>query len=372
MPLYGTFDTIQLADLTQWIQGSRLDGTLTVTVDTEDTYLVFEDGDLVALGSDDPLRRDLGQELLARGLVSEPDLHEVLRGSGGGAEAVTALLEAGIVDEEQVAEVQREHALETVLDLFFHTSGSFHFSSGEGGGLLDEAARPETTPLQRPIATRELLVEAMRRLDEWHRMREVIPSQCSVVRALEGESDVPAWRDLRALGAPVSVEALCLRLNASRYEVYRQLYGLHSEGLVAFDELGGGQSDHARLGPVHVLVDNARLLIEEKQFDEAREVLSTAVNLNPDSGEARELLRELRRLQLEHLYQQLQPHRVPLLTAAAQRLDSMDLGPREKYLISRLEGGHDVATLVVATPLGELETLRILSKLLHAGIVRLS
>ena len=42
MPLSGTFDTMQLTDVIQWLHSTRQSGTLTVSVDLEDTHLVFK------------------------------------------------------------------------------------------------------------------------------------------------------------------------------------------------------------------------------------------------------------------------------------------------------------------------------------------
>jgi hypothetical protein len=327
MPLHGTFDTIQLADVVQWIHASRISGTLSVSVETDETYLVFENGDLAAVGSDEP----------------------------------------------SAAAVSAGQVFETVLDLFFHEEGSFHLStSPASAGFLAEPGGSRMTALPAPIPTAEMLVEAMRRIDEWRRFREIMPSSYTVVAAAGGTSDNPAWLELRRAGEPLSVGALCLRLPLSRFAVHRLLFEAHQQGLVVVDRLGGGQSGPAHPIPLNTLIDSARVLLEEQQFDEAREILTTALGLDPDATVARSLLRELRQAQLGYLYQQIPPHRVPVVAASRAQLAAMDLSPREAFLVSRLSGRIDVATLVVATPLGEIETLRILRKLLHAGVARLT
>jgi hypothetical protein len=109
--------------------------------------------------------------------------------------------------------------------------------------------------------------------------------------------------------------------------------------------------------------------LEARQFEEARALLLAAANLDPDNAGTRELLRELR---LEHkafLYQQLKPSWIPKLSVPRSQLADLALGPREQYLLTRLKAGLDVATLALTTPLGEMETLRALFKLRHAGII---
>ncbi|HUU21066.1 MAG TPA: DUF4388 domain-containing protein [Phycisphaerae bacterium] len=373
MPLHGTFDTIQLADVVQWIHGSRISGILSVAVETEETYLVFENGDLAAVGSDDSLRLDPAQTLLARGVIDAAALQAALAGAGSGGGALALLVDDGRVDAATAAAIQVEHVFETVLDLFFHEEGSFHLStSPASSGLLAEFGGPRMNALPEPIPTAEMLVEAMRRIDDWRRFRVIMPSAYTVVRGLEGDSENPVWRELRRIGEPLSVGALCLRMPLSRYDVHRLLFEAHQQGIMAVDQLGGGEPDHTHLGPVGTLIESARVLMDEQQFDEAREVLSTVGSLDPDATEARLLLRDLRQTQLAYLYEQIPPHRVPVVNASREQLATMDLAPREAYLVSRLTGRLDVATLVVATPLGEIETLRILRKLLHAGVARLT
>jgi hypothetical protein len=370
MPLYGTFDTMQLAYLAQWIHGAKVTGTLTISVETEETYLVFRRGELIAVASDDPLRLDLGQVLLSRELITEDQLHDALRAAGKERSLIDALISGRMLSEREAVEIQADYAFETVLDLFFHDTGSFHFSTAESSqGLLGSVEIPRTNVLKRPISTQKMIIEAMRRLDEWNRIREAFPSSYVVVHALPGESDNPVWKELSAAGEPLSVGTLCLRMGGSRYDVFRNLHEAYAQGLIGRDPMMAGEAAESHLGPLDVLIDNARLLITERQFDEAREVLSTAIALNPKSEIARELLRKMRADHLEYLYQLVPPHKVPLLASTKDELAELQLNPRETYLASRINGRLDVATLVVATPLGELETLRILRKLVHAGIV---
>jgi hypothetical protein len=371
MPLFGTFDTMQLSDLAQWIAETKQSGTLIITVDADETYLVFDRGDISAVGSGGPLSMDVGQILLARRAVTEAQFAAAVAGAGRNRGVDDVLVEQGAVTRERADELVRDHAFTAVLDLFFHEEGGFHFSAASAAGPIALEDRPETKALDRPISTKKLALEAMRRLDDWGRIRTVLTSNLTVVYARDGDSTSAVWRELRELGGPLAIGDLCLRLRMSRFSVYKELYDLHAEGLVAIDPMTLVVGSAGGLGPVGVLVENARLLLQEEQFDEAREVLSTALSLEPEHREARELQRRLRQAQLAYLYEQIPPHRVPVLAVAPGVVGSLKLTPKENYLLSRLDGKWDVATLVVATPLGELETLRMLKKLLHAQIARL-
>jgi hypothetical protein len=327
----------------------------------------------VAIGSDDPLRLDLGRVLLSRGFINEEQLHEAAKKIQGGDTLVEALADIGAMEESDIARAQVEHTFETVLDLFFHMQGSFHLSTaGSSEGILEGSPDiSQASFFKKPIDTHELIFEGMRRLDEWTRFLEIFPNAYVVVQALEGRSNNTAWKELREIGAPLSVGELCLRLGGSRYDVYKKLYEAYNLGLIGLDLMPTGKSGQAHLGPVEMLLQNARVLLSEQQFDEARTILSTASNLDPDNRQIRTMIKQIREVQVAHLYQEIAPHKIPVLAVQREDLVNFQLSPRETFMASRLNGKWDVATLVVSTPLGELETLRTLRKFIHAGIARI-
>ncbi|HOX45414.1 MAG TPA: DUF4388 domain-containing protein [Myxococcota bacterium] len=374
MPITGTLDMMPLCDLMQWIHSAQKTGTLTVTVDTQETYLTFQHGQLEAFGTDDPLRTDLGQMLLGRGLLGEAELQAALRLVRVERGLADVLAQTGLLGAEQIAAVQIDHALETVLDLFFQNEGSFHFTNRSSPSILSLPETPLVNRLGRPIPTGELLMEGMRRVDEWARIREVFPSLLVLVAA-RLPLDAAAARnrviqELLQIGHPISVGELCLRLGGSRFRIHQELFAAQQAGSLAVEKPPSGPSTATPTNPVELLLQTAEALLQEEQFDEAKEVLGTAANLDPDHPRPHQLLQQAREAQLQHLYQQVPPHRVPVLAVPHEKLSEYALGPRETYLASRLNGHLDVATLVVATPVGELETLRVLAKLLHAGLVK--
>jgi len=372
MPLSGTFETMQLTDVIQWIHATSQSGTLTLSVDLEDTHLIFEQGEVVAVGTEDPLRLDLGQTLVARGVIDEEQLAHALRRSEGDRTVVDVLVQSGALDADDVGRYQMEHIFDYALDLFLHEDGSFLFShAASSHQLLFPTEFPAENLLEHPISTQQLLMDAMRQLDEWQRIQAVFPNPYVIVHALEGTSDNRVWKELHRAGGLLSVGELTLRVGRSRFFVHKLLYEAYQSGLVAIDEQSSMPADATRDEPLEMLLRNARILLGEHQHEEARQVLATALNVEPNNREARTLLGELRGAHLASLYQLVPPHRVPVLALAPDALADLDLTPRERYLASRLDGRWDVASLVVATPLSELDTLRTLKKFLHAGIARL-
>ncbi|MBN2717668.1 MAG: DUF4388 domain-containing protein [Deltaproteobacteria bacterium] len=369
MALFGTFDTMPLTDVIQWILQSLASGRLVVTLDMEETTLIFKDGDLVSI-TGESLRFDLGHYLLRQKKITEDDLQTLMQPRSELGSMKARMVSHGILEYSSLVAYERSYAMELLLDLVFATDGSFHFTPGENEKLLDEEVEGHTMRLEKPISTKNALLDVMRRMDEWNHIREVFPSNLTVVSAV-GESDNFFHKALTDIGIPIAIGDLCMRLELGRFVVYEHLYALNRKGLLTIDRISEGHDNHEALGPIRQLIENAEVLLSENQFEEARELLSTILGLEPENSEARKLARKLREEHLKYLYQQIPPHLTPVLTIPRVEFNLMPLSQKELFLGSRLNGKWDVGMLVVSTSLGELDTLRVLRKLIHAGIARL-
>src|SRR5262245_56395368 len=133
------------ADLLQWLGDARRSGTLAVALEFEERYLRFEDGRIVAYGSDDPMARDLGRLSLQRGLCDEPELLSAVELQAKNHMPLSDVLVAtGAVEAEMLDKAVRTHVEETVLGLFLWPDGRFNFTEAGGGpGPHDEWMPPE-------------------------------------------------------------------------------------------------------------------------------------------------------------------------------------------------------------------------------------
>ena len=119
-------------------------------------------------------------------------------------------------------------------------------------------------------------------------------------------------------------------------------------------------------------MQNGRVLLDEHQFDEAVALLRGALHLDPGREDARELLQRAWQEQLADLYQTIPPYKVPSLRVTREQLAALPLTARERHLAERINGRWDVGALVVVTPVGELEAMRTLKKLIHVGVIALA
>jgi hypothetical protein len=77
-------------------------------------------------------------------------------------------------------------------------------------------------------------------------------------------------------------------------------------------------------------------------------------------------LKSSREAQLHALYVDLPPRAVPRQLRAPR---GAPLSTKERRVLSQVNGRWDVGALALTTGVGELETLRALRRLVHAGLV---
>ena len=370
MSLGGAFATMPFPDLMQWLGEARRSGTLVVTLDFEERYFHIREGALVALGSDDPRSRDLARLLLARGLIDELRLRRALATKERtGRSLRSVLLHDGHVPAAALAQVVRAYAKDVALQIYLWHEGRFVFT--EGRTVLPELDAERELIVDPPVPVKELILDGVRRIDEWRRMAEILPNDYTVVFALGGAADLPVLEQLSVSGEPVALGDLYLTLGRPRFQIMEELYEAWRRGLLAVD----GVPEQIALGqhhsPTDVLVQSAHTLLDEKQFEEGAALLRSVLDLDPYHVKARELLARARNEQLEELYRQLPPYKIPRAVVLRDAATVQALSGRERYLFARLDGHRDVATLTVMTPMGELETLRALKHFHHVGIITL-
>jgi hypothetical protein len=374
--LTGTFATMPFADLLQWVSDARLSGTLSVALEFEERYLRFVDGQIAAYGSDDPMARDLGRLCLLRGLCDEAALLRAVEQQRTSQMPLgDVLVSVGAVTHERLEAAVQGHIEETVLGLFLWPEGRFSFST-EAPLDAEAAYMPPEYELAEPIATRQILMEGMRRLDEWTRIVKILPSDEVQLHALGPAPELPILEEIAAHPEPPTLGQLLAEQNDSRFAVCAQLFQAFERGLVAVEAPTAeatARAERTARGSTTVahLVQAAGTMVDEGQHEEAAALLRSALTLDPFRSDARVLLARTRAAQLEALYDALPRERVPRVAMAEGRWKRMALSKRERRVVAHVNGRWDVAALALTTGFGELETLRALRHLLHVGVIAL-
>lgn len=183
MSLQGAIEEMGLGAVIQTLSLNRYRGTLRIeTEDVGSQFFFISEGEIVLVRqvTREPVR--LGDLLIRAGKISEGDLTEALseqKRQRGTKRLGKTLADMGKISQDEIENAVRNKFEEDFLDLFLLDSGRFEFIFG----LTPEALFAPDEKLERiTLHTSSLMMEAMRRLDEWQGMIEGLGSLDTIYR----------------------------------------------------------------------------------------------------------------------------------------------------------------------------------------------
>jgi len=365
MSLTGNLRTMDLPEILQWISTGRKTGTLHIERRSVHKRIVFKDGVIHSSTSNDP-RESMGQFLIRDRHVTEEQLFRaLLRQETEGRLLGAILVGDGVLSEEDVRNSLESKAEETIYDLFLWTEGKFEFKDGE---------MPANILVHVEMGVTSVIMEGIRRVDEWRRIKEVFPSMGTSFRVLVAGPPVddPAEQQALALaGAGKTLSEMSLEMRRSEFETAALLLDLYNRGMVAVDRVKEDMPDDA-VGSIQDLLSAARLRITERRWDVAIQTFEKVLaldHLNQDAkkgliavGEARKKDRILRTVPLDN---------VPVMKMDVISLTRQDFDPREGFVLSRVNGEWDVRSILKLCPMSEEDALLIFARLLERKVIEL-
>lgn len=239
----GIHDVFQLLDL------SRKTGTLHVSSELRDNSgrVLFRMGKVVGANIKSNPHR-IGDLLLRKGKASEPDIERALgaqREAGGRRRVGDYLIDFGVISAKELEREVRAQIEAVVFELLSWSEGFFRF---EDGGT------PEHEGSIAQISTESLLMEGARRIDEWSRIADRVPSlQCVPMLAPVSEDEAPRmdllpgeWEVLATIDGTMDLRQIAETLVRSDFDVARIVYGLVSTGVVELKALPRAASRASR------------------------------------------------------------------------------------------------------------------------------
>jgi hypothetical protein len=326
--LSGDFATYPLADLLQWLDLSRRAGVLEIEGGGATFWIEVRERTIVA--------------------AARPPLPGGLQGL------------SGWLPLEDPETLWPEACYDRLVDLFvLPANGRFSFAT-DGAGFDDGVA------LQRGV--NEVLIEGLRRLDEWPRLDRSYPDDAAALTLTgKGNALTPGLSAvMEAARKGLSLAQARLGLGLSRPAMLRRVEALREVGLVGVD------GAKVAPDPVSALIGKAQVLVRERQFDEAALVFRSLIAADPGDRRVRHLLREAERDQVAALYEELKPFAVPTLRGGEAALKGRRLDVTDREVMGRINGRWDVASIALASPLREVETLKSLRKLFRLGLLDLA
>ncbi len=370
MSITGNLETMNLAELLQWLANNRQTGTLNISNGTIEKRIYLREGTILSSSSSDP-RRLLGHFLVSKGVITEEILAQAMtvQEQHGGLLG-EILVESGAVGQVTLDRMLRLNAEENICDLFAWQEGSFEFLDGE---LPDH----ELVSLSSNITG--LIMEGMRRIDHTAAMKEVIPSpQCvpvAVAPLLDGDELDPGWRGvLAAVDDDRSIEDICLHTHSSEFFVCQVLHRKITDGklkIVRPRVIESGAQIVAEKVPGTSEVPKAEALIGEamnylkaEDYESAVRHLRAAASLEPDNRDLR-LVIEQKEAAIRKAIAEggVRPDCVPVLESTFDELKALRFSPGEGFILSRINGKSDIRSMAKISPLSELDALLVFWKL---------
>lgn len=367
-----------LPDILQWLASGKHTGTLIISKGAVENKIFFREGVVLSSSSSDPTGF-LGHFLVSKGVITEADLEKAVAVQAEEKKLLGEILvERGTVGQETLDRMLQLKAEENIYDLFAWEEGQFIFRDGE---LPDH----DLVPLAADVTG--LVLEGMQRLDEWDNIRTVIPSvQCVPVAVAplvtDDELDL-GWRGvLEAVNDDRSVEEICLQTHSNEFFVSRVLYQMALEErlkivrprIVTADRRAALGSEEKSAGPpsAETLVAEAHSNLRAGVYEPAARYLRAAASLEPHNRELALVVGELEgeiRAGLEADGVEL--GRVPVLETTLDDLRSMSFSPEEGFILSRINGTSDIASIIKISPLPELDSMLVFWNLSRSSHIRL-
>ena len=173
--LRGNLEDFGIGEVFQLIGQQRKTGVLEISNDAARVQLRFDAGAVVSAA---PLGEQpgaaLGEMLVRRGCLQPEALASALADCGATLERLGQhLVDRGLVSKAELDETEEVLTSETLFDLLRENRGSFHF-----------AAQP--VPHERDPGTllgaEEILMEGLRKVDEWRTLARTLPPEDAVLR----------------------------------------------------------------------------------------------------------------------------------------------------------------------------------------------
>jgi hypothetical protein len=266
MSLAGNLRTMSLPDILQWIAAGRKTGTLHLERRSIDKRIIFSEGSIFSSWSNDP-RESLGQFLIRDRHVTEEQLFRALLAQEKEGRLLGSILVSeGTLTEEKLKATLNAKVDETIYDLFLWTEGQFEFKDNE---------IPEDVLIHVDMPVTRVILEGIRRVDEWERIREVFPSMRTSFRAKWIPHAVEDPDERHALGLVASgkcIAEMSLEMRRSLFDAASLMFDLLKRGAVTVDKVETEPKDAASEDPLPAIrerLTHAYQHLQDRRYDDA-------------------------------------------------------------------------------------------------------
>ena len=370
MGLEGNLSTVVFPDILQLLAAGRKTGILHVR-DSRGVVkkIFFQDGRICSTSSSDPMEY-LGHFLISRGYLTEEQLNKAMETQlQTGIKLGKILVMVGILEEAELSAMLTLKAEETLYGLFLWEDGKFSF---------EDLPAIEDDMIHISLDVTGLIMEGIRRKDEWARIRALLPSPRTVLARTERLPGLDLAPDgsfprrvYDAVDGNKCLEEIALHLHATDFQVSEAAFRLCSAGCLVPSGEKPSPEEITYTAIQRRLLDEAAQALEERRFEEAVRLYRYLLKTMPDDEEVHRGLALAERGASQAFFQDVVPLDTVLeLAVPLEKLAQQDLTPQEGFLASRVNGTWDIASILKVSPLTEGEALRAFRRLIEKGILR--
>jgi len=392
MGIVGNLKTMQLEELLQWLSQSKKNGTLQINNGKVEKKIFFKDGRIISSASTNP-EENLGHFLVSHGLINELELTKAIELQEQTHMLLGKILvTTGAIEEKALHRLLRLKAEESIYNIFSWGEGEFRF--------LDDSL-PESALVPMNLDVTAIVLEGVQRVDEWRRIRKVIPTSEAIpvaVTEFDGaELDPGARQILELINDERTVEEIQLQTHSSEYHVCRVLFEQYQQGRLkiikprwktrsgevtlaapttpaAVPANAANTASSAGSEPLGApsLLKTAQAYMQQRNYEQALRHLRAAKSLEPESKEVQEAMQKGEKTMREELERAgVTLTSVPKLAISMEQLTTVKISPQEGFMLTRINGSYDIQSIVKITPMPQLDALLVFWKLHQAGHIKL-
>ena len=380
MGVSGNLKTMLPGDLLQWLSLGQKTGTLVVSNGIVEKKVFFRRGRVISSASNDP-REYLGQFLMSHGFLTEPELKkamEVQQQSRILLGKILVMIDA--ISEDDLVRLMRRKAEEEIYDIFLWREGEFRF-------VDDELPPYDMIPLQ--VDVTGIIMEGTRRVDEWARIREIIPDE-ALVPVIEqpithyADLDEAEQTIVNAIDGKRTIAEIILESRSSAFRVAETLYSLARESCVKLLDVSPQHApftEEAVELPMPELTEDdeivsllarAQSALKAKDYEKVQRLLKAAQNLDPTHPKVNMSVKGAQAVILSDLRAAgLSESKVPRVAKSLEEITQMNFTPNEGFMLSRINGQWDIGSLIKISPMREPDAMLIFYRLWKDGIIAL-
>jgi Domain of unknown function (DUF4388) len=378
MGIVGNLRTMQLEELLQWLSQSKKSGTLEIVHGRTEKKIFFKEGLILSSASNKP-EEYLGHFLMSHGLINEGQLNRAVELQEKSRMLLGMILvNNGAIAERDLARMLRLKAEESIYDIFSWSEGDFRF--------LDDVL-PESAMVPMRMDVTGIVMEGVQRVDEWRRIRQIIPNEQIIPVAVSDLSTVPGLgpgdqRIVSLINDERTIEEIRQQTRSTEYQTCKLVFDQWQLGRLKLVKLRGGARPTATdggatppiAGPVgaDLLVQGGRAFLAQGELDASLRHLRAARALEPENQDAQDALVEAEKKIREHIERSgVTLASIPQVTATMEQLTSSNLSPQEGFMLTRINGTYDIQSILKITPMPQLDALMLFWKLATVGYIRL-